>query len=229
MKYLFSFTMACCLLLSSCSESTNPDDNFPTNARDFLFAGNVGTEIVLVGTDWVIDTNGVKTVSQNTDTTILTILERDVLHPVGGASIRIREEVWGTKIGRYSDSTLYYSYQDSCIMVYSGIRDSEPDIILANPLMVGRYWPRKIASGEFISMEVKSVGENINTPYKQMKTVRVEIKDSDKYKLDIPTWKFFFAPEVLEVRSEYSVQTIYPSNKTSTYTYVRDLIRYTKK
>ena len=236
MKYLFSFTVACCLLLSSCRESTNPemspDDNFPTNARDFMFAGNVGTEIVFLETYWSVDTNGVKTVSATTDTTFWTILERDVSHPVGAKAIRIREELHGANgIVYNSRDSIYFAYHNDGISFLPYIRDTFSLMIFKNPLTLGARWSERDVSGRYIRHIVKSVGEVINTSYKQMKTVRIESHDSTMYdsNLQIETWKYYYAPEVFMVRTENSMQVIYPSKKIATSTQVTDLIRYTKK
>jgi len=224
--------MACCLLLSSCGESTSPDDNFSTNARDFLFAGNVGTEIVLAVTRSEIDTNGVKTISP-VDTLIWTIMERNVPHPVGGSAIRIREENRrGVDTIRYSLDSTYYAFYNDGIAYFSSLNTTNSEMIIKNPLTVGaQYTNGDVGSGDNRALIVKSVGEIVNTSYKQMKTVRIESQDSSVSNSIIykESMKYYFAPEVLVAHAERINERIYPSKKKRTQMFVTDLVRYTKK
>jgi|JI9StandDraft_1071089.scaffolds.fasta_scaffold170483_2 hypothetical protein len=232
MKYLFSFTVACCLLLSACGESTSPDDNFSTNARDFLFAGNVGTEIVFIASQSDIDTNGVKTISP-VDTIIWTIMDRNAAHPITGSAIRIRQEQRrGADTSRYVNDSAYYAFYNESIVHLSSLRDIDPDYVLKNPLTVGTQWIDTVTySRDTVTLSVKSNGEIINTPYKQLKTVRVESLFSSKdntshYK---QSFKYYHAPEVLVAHAEIFIEEVYPSQKKRSQETLIDLLRYTKK
>ncbi len=224
MKYLFSFTMACCLLLSSCSDSTEPSDTFSTDAKDYMFAGNPGTELVYTTTDIEVDTNGLMRVSPS-DTIIITIMERNVLHPIGGLSIRYLYEII-TSPQPIDDST-YFSYYNNGIYQFSTFRDTSATLFLNNPLSVGSKWASRMDT-----FTVKSVGEMVNTTFKSMKSVRVEMQNSstspnqEKYNFYL---KYYYAPEVFLAKGEDIYETIYPSGKKKTRTTITDLIRYTKK
>jgi len=232
MKYLFSFTVACCLLLSSCSDSTNPDDNFSTNARDFLFAGNVGTEIVFVRSQSDIDTNGVKTISP-VDTMIWTIMERNAAHPITGSAIRVRQEQRrAADTSGYVNDSSYFAFYNESIVNLSSLSDKDPEYVLKNPMTVGAQWINTDPNNrEKLTLTVKSSGEIINTRYKQMKTVRVEAQDSSidntsNYKQSM---KYYFAPEVLVAHAEIFIEEVYRSQKKRSQETLIDLLRYTKK
>ena len=225
MKTIHIFSAALIIILTACNSSTEPDNSFPTDARDFLVAGNPGTEIVFTITRTETDTLGVQTVSP-VDTMIWTVMERNAAHPVGGSCVRIREEniLAGSSKSYIKDST-YYSFYNNAIVYFNSLSDMSPEILLMNPLVVGTQWE---AEGV---VKIKSVGETVNTVLKPMKCVTIEgvRSSSSGQTINNVSIVYNFASEVFLARGESTASRTYPSNKTSTTSVVRNLIRYTKK
>lgn len=214
-------------LLSSCGSSTDTDDNLPTDARDYMYAGNPGTEIVMTSTHSETDTSG-RSHTPQIFTNVMTIMERDALHPKGGKSIRIRHEGRTQNSNPRVSDSLYYSYFDNSIVSFNSVRDTVFRLLAKNPLTVGTQW----VVGR-LNVTVKSVGEIVNTTYKPLKAVLVVGADtsvsSSGQQKTISTYKLYYAPEVFFARGEYRSETIYSDNKKSVETQIDDLVQYTKK
>ncbi len=232
MKYLFSFTVVCCLLLSACTNTTEPSQGFPTDARDFLPAGGVGSELVFLQTRTTIDTNGTKTISPS-DTIIWKVLRRDIPNAAGEMSVTIYGKY--VKAGASTPSkedTMYFSSNSSGITISSKYMDPEANFVLKNPLSVNAQWTNINAyqTGEGIHI-IMSLRDTITTPLKQFITIRQESQRTFTYSSIIykDTIKNYFSPEVHLARVERFEQQTYRSNKIDTRTTITDLIRYTKK
>ena len=227
MKSIYTFSAALFLFLCSCGSSTDTDAGLSSDVRDYMYTGNPGTEIIMTETHTETDTSGV-THTPKVGTYLTTIIERDAMHPIGGKSIRVRQE------GRYPGSnpsihdSVYYSIYDNSIVRFSSIKDSANAIYAKNPLVAGTHL---VIHGQ--TLIVKSVGEIVNTTYKPLKAVLLEAIDSSvststKLKT-VHTTRIYLAPEVFLARIESSHVTYYPNDKTNIESNVADLVQYTKK
>lgn len=227
MKSIYTFSAAMLLFLCSCGSSTDPDAGLSADVRDYMYAGNPGTEIIMTDTHTETDTSGV-THTPTVGTYLTTIMERDAMHPIGGKSIRVRQE------GRYPGSnpsihdSVYYSIYDNSIVRFSSIKDTDYGAYAKNPLVAGTHLE---IYGQTVI--VKSVGEIVNTTYKPLKAVLLESIDSSVSSStnlkSVRTTRIYLAPEVFLARMETSFVTYYPNNKTYIESNVADLIQYTKK
>lgn len=215
------------LLLSACSDSTNTNDSFPTEAKDFMLAGNPGTELVMTDTYIQTDTTG-KEYGPEVMTSVWTIMERDAPHPVGGKSLRVRVESRKLNSNPNITDSMYISTFDNSIMRFLSIKDTNVIPLLKNPIVVGAQYKVRNATAT-----IKSVGEVINTTYKPLKTVLVEVVDTvvstSSQTKTVYTHRFYFAPGMFVVRYEEIRLKIYQDNHTSKETFIDDLIQYTKK
>jgi len=222
-KAILSFFSSLLLLLSAC-DTTDTSASFPTDARDFMIAGNPGTELTYSNIESNIDTNGVETITRN-DTVTWTVMNRTSPHPSGGQSVLIKQN-HTLKYAYPTDST-YLSFRNSGIAYYESFKDHDPEWALVTPLTVGSQWIR-IKS----PTTVKSVGEIVNTTFKPLKAVRLEFgysSDSTQgyFVTDLQT--HYYAPELFLVRRDYLTKETFANKKTRIHRNVYDLIRYTKK
>ncbi len=228
MKYLFSFTVACCLLLSACGDSTSPNDNFSTDIRDYMYAGNPGTEFVYHSVINELDSNGTQRLNVH-DTITLTILERNVRHPKGGLSVRLLQDVRSSIKSSSSKDTVYFSFYNNGISRFKSIRDTAVFMIMKDQLTVGSVWV--FGEKDAGKGTVTAVGETIYSSFKPMKTVKLEANDtiSTANGIHILNGAMYFAPEVLYSRYTSYSQTQYPTGKLRVRADTVTLVKYTKK
>lgn len=220
------------LVLSACESTTESTVTVKTDARDYVLAGSVGTELVYLLTRTDIDTNGIKKVSPS-DTMFLTIVARDSAHPVGGLSVVVQERfVRAGASTPYGGGTSFYSSASHGIRYYKDYLDNDARTLLKNPLNAGAEWiDTSVKSGAMKKFTIQSVGETISTTFGQFTGIRTLTQGSAMINTVLYSEKttYYYAPEVLLARREEIVENTYPSTKKDTRTTITDLIRYTKK
>ncbi|MBI3260651.1 MAG: hypothetical protein HYZ54_14425 [Ignavibacteriae bacterium] len=227
MKAFHFFSVIMLLYLCSCSGTTDSNESFPQDVTNFMLAGNPGTELVMKETYSQTDTTGKESGAQII-TSLWTVMERDVLHPIGGKSVAIRTESREANSSTVRIDSLYLSLHDNLLMRFMSMKDTTMIPFLKNPVIVGTQFMMGNAKAT-----VKSVGEIVNTTYKPLKAVLVEAVDtvvstSSQIKF-VFTHRFYLAPEVFIARYEEIRLKIYPDNRTSKETIIGDLVQYSKK
>ncbi|MFN8361059.1 MAG: hypothetical protein U0264_14185 [Candidatus Kapaibacterium sp.] len=231
MKITSSFAVLF-LVLAACSGTTEPNTPLKAEAKDYVLAGGVGTELVFLQTRTDIDTNGVKKVSPS-DTVFWNVIARDAVHPVGGSSVVVYEKfVRAGATTPYGGDTSYFSSTSNGIAYYRGYVDLDAQFLLKNPLSAGASWiDTSMKSGAMTKLTIESVGVTIPTTLRQFTGIRTQKQDSAMINSIhfLEKVSYFYAPEVMLPRKEEVVENTYSSGKKDTRTTVMDLIRYTKK
>lgn len=232
MKVISSITAVLFVFLAGCSGTTESTTTVKTDARDYVLAGGVGTELVFLQTHTDIDTNGVKTVSPS-DTVFWKVIARDAFHPAGPMSVVVYEKfVRAGATTPYGGDTSYFSSTSNGISYYKGYLDVDAQYLLRNPLNAAAEWiDTSVKSGAMKKFTIQSVGETISTTFGQFSGIRTLTQGSAMINSVLYSEKitYYYAPEVLLARREEIVENTYPSTKKDTRTTITDLIRYTKK
>lgn len=223
MRFSYLLILAVCVLFNACNESTAPQDEVPisTDIKDYLIAGNPGTELVYIETITKKFQDSIQVTYK--DTITFTVVARDVMHPIGGASVQILESRVGESNLAKSSYTSYYCLYNNSIASFGSLTDQYPDYLLKDPLIKGKDW---YANSD--TVRIVSVGKVIQTPYKQLPTIETNsIINLGGY--GYVNMTFFYAPEIMFVKRDGLGYSLYAENKVVETHGVTELVSYNRK
>lgn len=221
--YAICFSLCVMVLMTSCGDSST-DVNGSNEVKDYLWSGNVGSQLVYLETNTYFDQNG-SILKSHVDTNIYTILETNAVHPKGGNAVRYR--LYSTLAPTNKSDSNYFSVYNGGIAFYNTGQNAPFNIILKGPLTVGNSWSSEASPSSY---KIESVGENISTPYKSFQVIRV--LGTDNLHFGAPgtiDFKYYFAPDVLYARAEVVQHYTPPALQIATIQTTIELINIIKK
>ncbi|MBI3259320.1 MAG: hypothetical protein HYZ54_07610 [Ignavibacteriae bacterium] len=216
------------ILLCSCGDSTNPQENQGPTAIDYLFAGNPGSQIQYTIAFTETDSNGIKPTLM--DTVTWTVLDRNFSHPIWGNCVKMHQFARGQNNPKGFGIDYYFGLYNNSLYLFPSLTDSLGIITMKNPLTIGNHWIDK-GNPNFESDKectIQEIDVPILTTYKTLNTIRIDSKDT----------LFRSTGNIVENSKEYYAQGLFLVHSERTSNNIKtnvqslsiiDLIRYTKK